>query len=139
MENYTVKRYSYLPKELLELRESVFLGEQGFMVERDDIDDTAEHIGLYLGDSLVGVCRVYECDGYVVGRIALDKQYRGKGLGGRLLSIAEKIAKDKGGTSIRLHAQTRAVGFYQKYGYEAYGDIEYEEWCEHIWMKKALL
>ncbi len=139
MENYTVKRYSYLPKELLELRERVFLVEQGFVVERDDIDDIAEHIGLYFCDTLVGVCRVYECDGYVVGRIALDKQYRGRGLGGRLLDVAEKIAKDKGATSIRLHAQTRAVEFYQKYGYEAYGEIEYEEWCEHIWMKKALL
>ena len=44
-----------------------------------------------------------------------------------------------GGGSVRLHAQQRASGFYEKQGYEPYGPVEYEEYCPHIWMKKKLL
>ena len=138
MEEFTTKIYNKLPKELLALREEVFLVEQGFEVERDEIDDIATHIALYCGDVLVGVARLYYDDGYVVGRICVKSNFRSQGIGGVLLAVAEKIAQDKGGLTIRLHAQLRAKEFYERYGYKAYGDIEYEEWCEHIWMKKTI-
>lgn len=138
MEGFTTKIYNYLPKEALSLREEVFLVEQGFEREKDEIDDIATHLVVYDNDVTIATARLYATDGYVVGRICVKKGYRGRGLGGVLLATAEKIAKDKGGTTIRLHAQLRAKEFYERYGYKAYGDIEYEEWCEHIWMKKTI-
>ena len=50
----------------------------------------------------------------------------------------ERIVKEKGGTSIRLHAQCRVTPFYGQQGYEEYGVIEDDEGCPHIWMKKQL-
>ena len=39
---------------------------------------------------------------------------------------------------IILHAQLQAVPFYEKLGFQAYGEIEYEEHCPHTWMKKII-
>ena len=138
MQDLTVKTYEYLPREALALREEVFLVEQGFEIERDEIDDIAEHIVIYDKDIVVGVARLYVSDGMTIGRICVKKDYRSKGLGGLLLDTGEKIARDKGHDTIKLHAQTRATAFYARYGYVAYGEVAYEEWCEHIWMKKSL-
>lgn len=40
--------------------------------------------------------------------------------------------------TVRLHAQRTAVPFYEKQGYQAYGPVEYEEYCPHVWMRKKL-
>lgn len=138
MEKLTTKIYDYLPDEALRLREEVFLGEQGFTVERDDIDDIAYHVTFDLDGVVVATCRVFYDDSWTVGRIAVKKGMRGKGLGKALLLEAEKIAREKGGENLKLHAQVRAVHFYEKCGYKSYGNVGYEEWCEHIWMKKDL-
>lgn len=138
MQGLTTKIYEYLPKEALLLREEVFLGEQGFTIEKDAIDDIATHIVIYDCDVAVGVARLYYDNGFIVGRICVRQGFRGQGIGGILLFEAEKIAIDRKGDSIRLHAQLRAKEFYERYGYISYGDIEYEEWCEHIWMERDL-
>ena len=88
------------------------------------------------------VCRVFqgrEPGEYLVGRIAVRKSFRGQNLGAALLEAAEQEIWKAGGSSVRLHAQQRASGFYEKQGYEPYGPVEYEEYCPHIWMKKKLL
>ena len=69
----------------------------------------------------------------------MRKSFRGQNLGAALLEAAEQEIWKAGGSSVRLHAQQRASGFYEKQGYEPYGPVEYEEYCPHIWMKKKLL
>jgi predicted GNAT family N-acyltransferase len=66
------------------------------------------------------------------------KEYREKKMGTRAVKEAEKCVLEKGGTSISLHAQCRAKEFYNKLGYEEYGEIEDDQGCPHIWMKKDL-
>ena len=39
-------------------------------------------------------------------------------------------------TQISLHAQLQAKPFYEKLGFVAYGEIDYDEDCPHTWMKK---
>lgn len=77
---------------------------------------------------------VYEKDGKVIGfyiiscisdlveifTIAIDKDYRGQGIGSELLEHLIQVAKDNGAKEIWLEASTRneaAVNLYQKYGF----------------------
>ena len=50
--------------------------------------------------------------------------------------LLERAVKEKGGTRVVLHAQVRAKEFYEKQGYQPYGEIGFEEGCPHIWMYK---
>ena len=136
MDNQTPKIYNYLPQNALLLREEVFLCEQGFEVEKDIIDDIAYHIVIEIDNEVVATCRVFDDNGWVLGRICVKREWRGRGLGLRIIDEAESFIKKQGGTSIRLHAQKRVVDFYKRCGYIPYGEVDYEEWCEHIWMKK---
>ena len=56
--------------------------------------------------------------------------------GTELLKAVERAVKEKGGIRVVLHAQVRAKEFYEKQGYQPYGEIGFEEGCPHIWMYK---
>lgn len=121
------------------IRETVFIEEQKFKIEFDDTDDIATHIVMYLDNQPVGCCRLYKQENeYHIGRIAVLKPYRGKGYGEKILLNAERVAKEKGADSISLSAQVRASGFYEKLGYKKHGEIYFDEYCEHIAMKKDI-
>lgn len=121
------------------IRETVFIEEQKFKIEFDDTDDIATHIVMYLDNNPVGCCRLYKQENeYHIGRIAVLKPYRGKGYGEKILLEAEKVAKKMGADSISLSAQVRASGFYEKLGYKKHGEIYFDEYCEHIAMKKDI-
>ena len=121
------------------IRETVFIEEQKFKIEFDDTDDIATHIVMYIDNNPVGCCRLYKQDNeYHIGRIAVLKPYRGKGYGEKILLNAERVAKEKGADSISLSAQVRASGFYEKLGYKKHGEIYFDEYCEHIAMKKDI-
>ena len=121
------------------IRETVFIEEQKFKIEFDDIDNIATHIIMYLDGMPVGCCRLYKQENeYHIGRIAILKPYRGKGYGEKILLQAEKNAKKMGADSISLSAQVRASGFYEKLGYKKHGEIYFDEYCEHIAMKKDI-
>ena len=128
-----------LTEEEKMIRETVFIDEQNFKTEFDEIDDIATHIVMYLDNQPVGCCRLYKQDNeYHIGRIAVLKPYRGKGYGEKILLNAERVAKEKGADSISLSAQVRASGFYEKLGYKKHGEIYFDEYCEHIAMKKDI-
>ncbi|MBR3840374.1 MAG: GNAT family N-acetyltransferase [Erysipelotrichales bacterium] len=119
------------------VREEVFIKEQGFMNEFDDLDNISYHITMYEDDYLIGCGRYYKDeDYYVLGRIAILKPYRGNGYSKVLISEIEHQIKLLGGNKIKLHAQCRAMPVYNKLGYREYGEIEYDEHVEHIWMRK---
>lgn len=134
--------YDNFPVCAKEIREAVFREEQGFQNEFDEIDHTATHIVLFNEDELpVATCRVFwnkTMNTYTLGRLAVIKKCRGKNIGSAIVREAEKCVQEKGGKSIVLHSQCQAAGFYKKLGYEEFGDIENEEGCPHIWMRKSL-
>lgn len=136
-----IKIYDSLPAEAAEVRRTVFMEEQGFKEEFDEIDAYAQHLVMYDGDVPVAVCRFFrkqDTESYVVGRIAVIKAYRGRNIGSEILKAVEQAVSEKGGDSISLLAQVRAKGFYEKQGYSSFGEIEPEEGCPHIWMSKHL-
>lgn len=135
------KIYNFLSDDAKIIRKQVFMEEQGFKNEFDDIDNISFHIVMYDENRPVATCRVYEDivkNEYILGRLSVVKEYRGMSLGAKMIGEAEKIVKEKGGTSIRLYAQCRVTPFYGQQGYKEYGVIEDDEGCPHIWMKKQL-
>lgn len=133
--------YVGLPNYAKEIRQKVFIDEQGFKNEFDEIDDTAAHIVLFDNKVPVATCRIFwdtKMNSYILGRLAVVKEYRGKNIGSAIVREAEQYVKKIGGKCIALHAQCSAVNFYKKLGFIEFGDIENDEWCPHIWMKKCI-
>lgn len=125
-----------------QIRTHVFIEEQGFKDEFDDIDPVAHHLVIFKGEKPLATGRVFPkgdgSDTYIIGRIAVEKDSRKLQLGRLLMEQLEKIAKDMGGKSIYLSAQMQAKGFYEKVGYQDVGEMHYEEFCPHIGMEKKL-
>lgn len=136
-----IKVYEQLPEDANYIRRNVFIEEQGFENEFDDIDDISTHILIYESSDPVATCRLYyndERQSYVIGRIAALKKFRGKNYGAELIKMAEQeIVKMKGRT-VQLLAQVRVSAFYKKNGYIASEEIHVDEGCPHVWMKKEL-
>ena len=136
-----IKCYDALPDESMNIRKTVFVEEQGFIDEFDEIDTYANHLVMYDGDLPIATCRFFKEQGkeyYLIGRIAVIKNYRGQNLGTQLLREAEKIIFQNGGNYIALHSQLQAKHFYEKQGYLPYGEVDYDESCPHIWMYKKI-
>ncbi len=136
-----IRVYHTLPGDAVMIREEVFMKEQGFHDEFDETDQTASHIVLYIENIPAATCRFFpgQPQGeYIVGRIAVRKEYRGHSLGSRVLAAAESEIRMLGGRKVILHAQQQARPFYEKQGYSVYGEPDFDEDCPHIWMQKEL-
>ncbi len=136
----THRFYDTLPDEARDIRCEVFINEQKFENEFDDIDSNSIHIVLFCDGVPAATGRLFkDADGlWHVGRIAVKKQFRGKALGAEVMRLIEEKAREKGAEKIVLSAQCRVRSFYEKCGYTAYGDVYLDEYCEHIRMEKAL-
>ena len=133
------KKYQTLMEDVIKIRTAVFMEEQGFNNEFDDIDKTCTHIVLYDTQTPIGTCRYFhEGAHYHIGRVAMTKKYRGQHLGEHLMQIAEDEIKKEGGKQIEVSAQVRVKDFYHKLGYREAGAVYYDEYCEHIRMVKLL-
>ena len=131
--------YKGAPQDARKIRDDVFIKEQGFKEEYDEIDNFATHLVLYLNGEAVGTLRTFTLDNpetFILGRLAVKKDKRGNKLGSYLVKGALKYVKNQGGRELILHSQLTAVDFYKKLGFSEYGEIEYEEDCPHIWMRK---
>lgn len=141
-EKFDVAVHFALPDAARDIRTAVFVDEQGFPspAEFDAVDASAAHFVASECGKPVGVCRASERgDGeWLIGRIAVIKECRGRGAGAELVSAAERFASSRGGRSAVIHAQTRARGFYEHIGYFVFGEPDEEEGVPHVWMKKAL-
>lgn len=136
-----IKVFEKLPEDAKIIRTKVFVEEQNFKNEFDDKENISTHLVMYDCNKPVATARYYfskEQDSFVIGRIAVLKEYRGQGLGYKILSFTENCIKNKGSISCCVLAQKRVSAFYQKLGYKELGGIIYDEYCPHIWMKKKL-
>ena len=137
----TYKKSRKLSEDAKTIREKVFVEEQGFVTEFDEIDHSAVHLTFYENGNCIAVCRYYrekDTGDYSIGRIAVIKEYRGKNVGQYMLKVAEKLIREDGGSNVALSAQVRIKAFYEKLGYQETGEIYMDEYCEHICMKKEL-
>lgn len=133
------KKFKGLNDDIINIRTKVFIDEQGFKDEFDEADKTCSHIVLYNNEIPVAACRYFEENGiYHIGRVAVIKKYRGLHLGNDIMKIAEAEILKENGKQIEISAQVRIKDFYKKLGYKEFGEVYFDEYCEHIAMKKEL-
>ncbi|MEG0899085.1 MAG: GNAT family N-acetyltransferase [Oscillospiraceae bacterium] len=144
MENYEIKFSVGLKnlKECGDLRQKVFVEEQKFVDEFDMIDDNAIHELILLDTKPVATARAFVADintlTYKIGRVCVLKEYRNLGLGKLAVINMENYIRKIGGKTIEISSQMRAEKFYEKLGYEQFGEEYLDENCPHIAMKKEL-
>lgn len=73
-----------------------------------------------------------------LGRLAVAREARGLGVGAALVAAIEEAARARGLAAVDLHAQTHALGFYERLGYAAYGPEFPDAGIPHRAMRKAL-
>ncbi len=72
-----------------------------------------------------------------IGRMAVLKDFRGKGLGSQLLVAVIAQAKHAGHKQVFLHAQVSVIKFYQQHGFAAEGESFIDAGIEHRSMRLA--
>lgn len=124
------------------LRKEVFVDEQGFIDEFDELDDVSWHVTLFEDGVCVGVGRIFseatQPDEYHVGRVAVKKTHRHKGLGRVIMSELEKIALANMARRVVLSAQVPAIDFYRSCGYQVEGEQYNDQHQPHQKMVKLL-
>lgn len=123
------------------IREAIFIGEQHFSYEFDEIDDIAWHLLLTVDGKPAGAARLYESKKagvWLIGRVAVLPEYRKLKLGTRLVQECEQKIRELNGTRAELSAQCRVQPFYEKMGYIPHGEVYLDEYCPHIHMEKDL-
>ena len=138
-----IRIFDNLSEEAAKIRTAVFIEEQKFKTEFDEIDGYAKHAVVFDGSAPVATCRFYNKDEdgkrvYIIGRLAVIKEYRGKDIGSLTLKAAESEIANAGGREVLLHSQCAARRFYEKNGYAACSEADMDEDCPHVWMHKQL-
>ena len=144
MSAFTVRRSAAdeLPA-ILALRQEVFCVEQGVPEEldRDGRDGAALHLVAAAGPRVIGTCRLVgggRQETWRLGRMAVARDWRGRGVGGAILVEAHRQAALRGVRRVVLAAQLPARDFYARHGYEPYGDEFEEAGIPHVAMARVL-
>jgi predicted GNAT family N-acyltransferase len=131
-----------LREQAFALRHAVFVEEQQVPVEleRDAQDEVAFHAIALDGGRCVGTGRLVRHEGGVgrVGRMAVDRAARRRGVGDRVLAALEARARADGLRQIELHAQCYVEAFYARNGYAREGEEFEEAGIRHVVMRKRL-
>lgn len=120
------------------IRTKVFVEEQGVPpdLEWDGLDEHAYHMIAYAPDNTpIGTGRLLQ-DAHI-GRIAVLKEWRGKGVGKAILTMLLVTANKMGYEKVTLHAQTRVADFYRRGGFRAKGKQFMEAGIPHIEMSRT--
>ncbi|MDO4663081.1 MAG: GNAT family N-acetyltransferase [Tissierellia bacterium] len=125
------------PFDLIEkMRIEVFIKEQGFTSEFDDLDKISTHLVLFEDGIAKAYLRFYKEKGnYFIGRVLVLKKYRHKFLSSLLIKRAEEMISSG---KIIIHAQYDKVGLYKKLGYKETDIKDYDEGVLHTYLYKVL-
>lgn len=122
--------------QVRKIREIVFVDEQKVNLrdEFDEFEDDCLHYSMCFDKQLVGTARWRAIGEQIkLERFAVLKEFRGKGLGDLLLKrvITDATKENK---LMYLHAQIKAVSFYERRGFEKVGDLFVECDIKHYKM-----
>lgn len=99
------------------------------------------HIAAYVDGKLAGILLLKPSDDPIVikmRQVAVDASIQGRGVGKAMVKFSEAFVKEKGFTSIELHARETAVPFYLSLNYLIVGDRFEEVGIPHFKMVKML-
>jgi len=109
------------------VRERVFVEEQAVPadLEWDGLDPgCVQAVAESEECDVIGTGRLHPSG--KIGRMAVLREWRGAGVGAGLLRVLMDEARSRGMEEVYLHAQTRVLGFYERFGFVAEGE-EFEE------------
>lgn len=129
-------------EQAFDIRREVFVQEQGVPVEMeiDEEENNSIHFLAKLDGKPIGTCRMrwYKPQVAKAERVAVVSDGRGTGAGRELMLALEEYARKEGALKIILSAQTHAIPFYEKLGYQAEGEIYQDAGIDHRDMQKNL-
>ncbi|MEI7726681.1 MAG: GNAT family N-acetyltransferase [Bacteroidota bacterium] len=137
---FIVKRFSFQDQEMatqaFAIRKAVFVEEQGVDASLEyDHEEEARHYLLFLGEKPLATARWRETEkGIKLERFAVLPQFRNRGIGEVIL---KEVLKDVTSMEkpIYLHAQLKAVSFYERNGFYKVGEQFTEAGIGHFLMK----
>lgn len=87
-------------------------------------DETANHYGIYIENSIIGVASTYRNANFVrLRKFAIELKYQKHGYGSHLLRRIIELEKAQGSGVFWCDARQSAIGFYQQFGLRVEGDI----------------
>lgn len=135
---FQVPASSTLGRIALELRQEVFVVEQGVPVEEeiDSHDPAATHFVAIHEGEVVGTLRiVFMPEHAKIGRVAVRRAHRGQGIARQMMNAAMEHCRALGVGRFFLTAQTDKVGLYEKLGFAAFGEEFLDAGIPHLAMK----
>ena len=125
------------------IRIKVFVIEQQipWQWEFDRYDESAIHLLAEFNNQIIGTGRLYQSENdfeHKLGRMSVLKEFRGKGLGTKILKQFEIIAKEKNISKIYLEAQSDKLDFYLKENYVIKGNEYIMDGISHKLMFKII-
>jgi len=121
------------------VRETVFIHEQAVPPDLESDEADAECLHLLAVDKIgspIGTARLLS-DG-LVGRMAVLKEWRGRGVGSTLVLRLLKEARERQIGQVTLNAQLRATAFYVKFGFKIAGKEFTDAGIPHVRMSLRL-
>lgn len=126
--------------DLRQVRETVFVQEQQVPIEEewDALDPLCHHViarddaGHPIGTGRLTPERK-------IGRMAVLRDWRGRGVGDALLLALIQAARQQQWPEVSLHAQVSAEAFYARHGFVPYGERFREAGIEHQSMRRRLV
>jgi len=124
------------------IRTEVFVVEQRVPPEEemDELDRDAVHVLAWVDGTPVATGRlILGADAHAkIGRMAVLRPHRRRGVGSAVLRKLMELAKERGVREVSLAGQLHAIPFYERFGFVARGDIFVEAGIEHRTMDRAL-
>lgn len=140
--NWKIKKFNELNIEeiykILALRNEVFIVEQECAyLDCDDKDLNSYHLFLTENGQIVSYLRILEkgvsYDEISIGRVAVKKSYRGKGISRKMMQKAiEFIENNLSENTIKIQAQAYLLDFYSSLGFKAVSEEYLEDNIPHI-------
>lgn len=134
MTDFTIRSGSWanLEHDAKSIRESVFIQEQNIAEadEWDELDALSIHFIVYDANVAIATARLLENNS--VGRVAVLKEYRGKGIGRLLILDIIQTAKNEQRAFLKLSSQVHAIQFYESLGFQFQGEQYLDCGIPHI-------
>jgi predicted GNAT family N-acyltransferase len=121
----TVPIHSDLGLLALALRREVFIHEQKVPADEefDAADFTSTHVVALVEGNVAGTLRfIFTPEHVKIGRVAVRREQRGRGIAAGMMRWAMDFARARGESRFYLAAQIDKLGFYERFGFRAFGE-----------------
>ena len=128
-------------QKCLVVRGIVFCEEQKcpYSREVDGLDFSAIHFLCTTDNEPIATARMRLFKDYAkIERLAVRKEYRGKGTGKDMFSFVLNHANKLGYSKIKIHAQVYLLKFYEDFGFIKQGEMFLDANIEHYCMVKEM-